>query len=88
MENDKLVMDITRKFVRLVERRPDGLVEFEFSIGEPELFVEMMLPQSAYEAFCEINQVIVLEGERPANEDESDWDWNLHEATSKRFRQP
>lgn len=88
MENDKPVIDITRKFVRLVERRPDGLVEFEFSLGEPALFVEMMLPQAAYEAFCQINQVVVLEGERPANEDESDWDWSLHEATHQRFRQP
>ena len=25
-------MDLSRKFVRLIERRPDGFVEFEFAV--------------------------------------------------------
>jgi len=28
--------DVGRKFVRVLERRPDGLVAFEFAIGEPD----------------------------------------------------
>ena len=35
----------------------DGLVAFEFSIGWPELAVELMLPASAFEAFCANNRV-------------------------------
>lgn len=51
-------IDLDRKFVRLIERRPDGFVEFEFAIGEPELFAEMLLPAEAYEAFCTANAVV------------------------------
>lgn len=49
--------DTSKRFVRVVERRSDGLVSFEFSIGWPELAVELMLPAAAFEAFCANNQV-------------------------------
>ena len=78
-------VDVSRKYVRLVERRPDGLVEFEFSISDPALFVEMLLPEAAYEEFCLTNRVILLEGERP-KEGEDDFNWSLREATHQRFR--
>ena len=86
MNDDKPVMDVTKKFVRLVERRADGLVEFEFSIADPELFVEMLLPAAAFEEFCATNKVQMLVGPRPQGDDGSDWDWSLHEATHQRFR--
>ena len=41
--------DVQKKFVRVVELRPDGFVEFEFAVGEPELYVEMVLPPTAFE---------------------------------------
>ena len=78
-------VDVSRKYVRLVERRPDGLVEFEFSISDPALFVEMLLPEAAYEEFCLTNRVILLEGERP-EEGKDDFNWSLREATHQRFR--
>ncbi len=76
--------DPARRFVRVVERRPDGLVEFEFAVGEPELFVEMLLPQAAFEAFC------AEQGVSPADflptaalrADEA-WTWTLHEAVAR-----
>ena len=45
-------MDLSRKFVRLIERRPDGFVEFAFSIGDPALAVELILPEPAFATFC------------------------------------
>lgn len=51
-------VDVSLKYVRLLERRADGLVSFEFSIGWPELAVELMLPTAAFDAFCARNQVI------------------------------
>ena len=50
-------VDTSLRFVRVIERRPDGLVAFEFSIGWPELAVELMLPTPAFEAFCANNKV-------------------------------
>lgn len=54
---DSLQCDVSRKFVRVLQRRDNGLIEFEFSIGWPELAVELMLPQPAFEAFCQAHRV-------------------------------
>lgn len=87
METDINKIDVTRKFVRIIERRPDGLVEFEFAIGEPELFAELLLPEQAYEAFCKTNDVEHLDPRPPQQDGESsDWEWDLHQATHQRFR--
>ncbi|WP_372661945.1 phenol hydroxylase subunit [Hydrogenophaga sp.] len=51
-------VDLRSKYVRLLERRADGLVSFEFSIGWHELAVELMLPSAAFDEFCTTNQVI------------------------------
>lgn len=56
-----LVCDTTRRFVRVTEVRADGLVAFDFAIGWPELSVELMLPQAAFDEFCATNHVIRLE---------------------------
>lgn len=53
--------DPSQKFIRIVEQRADGMVEFEFAVGEPELFVEMLLPQAAFDDFCR------SQGVHPAN---------------------
>jgi phenol/toluene 2-monooxygenase (NADH) P0/A0 len=50
-------VDTTQRFVRVIERRPDGLVAFEFAIGWPELAVELMLPVAAFDMFCAANRV-------------------------------
>ncbi len=55
-----LVCEIKQKFVRVKEVRPDGLVCFEFAIAWPELFVDLMLPQSAFDDFCVRQQVTFL----------------------------
>ena len=44
--------DPERKFVRVIEQHANGLVEFEFAVGEPELCAELVLPQAAFSAFC------------------------------------
>jgi len=51
-------VDLQCRYVRLLERRGDGLVSFEFSIGWPELAVELMLPAAAFDEFCARHQVI------------------------------
>ena len=88
--------DTTRTFVRVVERRPDGFVEFRFSIGDPALFVEMLLTEAAFDEFRTTNHAELLPsladlpnragGEDRDEDDESDWDWSMHDATHQRFR--
>ena len=56
---------VRQRYVRLLQVRPDGFVEFEFAIGEPELAVELILPADAYREFCRHNEVIELTPIRP-----------------------
>ncbi|MCE1186804.1 MAG: phenol hydroxylase subunit [Rhodocyclales bacterium] len=82
--------DPTRKYVRVTGQRSSGpvaLVEFEFSVGEPALAVELIMPEAAFAQFCADNQVIFLDTAPtlPAG-DGADFGWNLHAATHQRFR--
>jgi phenol/toluene 2-monooxygenase (NADH) P0/A0 len=78
------------KFVRVTELRPDGFVEFEFALGEPELFCEMILPAAAFDDFCQINRVIFLDpqqgGSEGASPAEPGWGWTLRDATGRKAR--
>ena len=49
-----------QKFVRLREHRADGFVIFDFSIGDPTLTCELILPASMYREFCANNKVVHL----------------------------
>ena len=57
-----------RRFVRVRERH-DGFVEFDFSIGDPELYVELILTDQAFDEFCEANRVRLLDGDEAAQID-------------------
>lgn len=39
-------------YVRVREEHANGFVEFDFAIGDPELYVELILPRAAFDAFC------------------------------------
>jgi len=78
--------DTTRKFVRVRGERGDGFIEFEFAVGEAELFAELILQRDAFIAFCEDNRVTLLHEEKILKPDEVDWSWSLHDATTARFK--
>lgn len=56
-------MDLSKRFVRVTEVRHDGFIEFDYSVADPELFVEMILSPEGFEEFCSMNKVVVLEGD-------------------------
>lgn len=85
MRVEQATMDTTRRFVRLSGERPNGFVEFEFAIGEPEIFVEMILPRVAFAEFCATNRVEMLPPRDP-DAPQGDWDWRLADATHTRFK--
>ncbi len=53
-------------FVRRTGINRHGMVEFDFSIGDPELYVEMILPEAAFREFCDNNNVRFLTEEEGA----------------------
>lgn len=81
-------LDTRRKFVRITGRRGNDFIEFDFAIGEPDIFVEMILTPEAFEEFCEVNRVEPMPDSKPhdAESDEAQWDWRLADATQTRFK--
>lgn len=77
--------DPAKTFVRVVNVRDDGFLEIEFAVGEPDLFVEMILPQSAFQEFCAENRATLLGAPEAAPGEAKDWEWRLRDATYKRL---
>lgn len=44
--------DSLQRYVKVMRVNSRGFVEFEFSIGSPDLSVELMLPPQAFDEFC------------------------------------
>lgn len=51
--------DMPSRFVRVTSRDADW-VQFEFSIGDPDLCVELTMRPAQYEAFCRRQCALVL----------------------------
>lgn len=78
LEKDDLMtqspMDLT-KFIRITNHRDAEFVEFDFAIHDPTLFVELVLPQQAFQHFCEINQVVEMSEAQQAWNDAQEDKW-------------
>ena len=63
MKDPVIPFDQLTRYVR-VRSEPDArFVEFDFAIGHPDLFVELALPQGAFEQFCKHNHVVHMDEE-------------------------
>lgn len=80
--------DVTRRYVRVLDTLPNGLVEFEFAVGDPDVSVELVMPEAAFKEFCRKNQVEFLSSAAPASPEggDADFRWGMRQATHQRFR--
>ena len=64
-----------KRYVHVTSRERPGFVEFNFSINDPSLFLEMILPEKAFDDFCRFNDVTFLTEEqiRQVEKQESKW---------------
>jgi|JI10StandDraft_1071094.scaffolds.fasta_scaffold995520_1 phenol hydroxylase P0 protein len=69
-------LDTNQRYVRVIDRRADGFVEFTFAIGEPDLAVELLMNAEAFDDFCTVNHVTVLTADPGGDA------WGLHDARS------
>lgn len=53
-------IDIGRTFVRVLGTRHDRFVEFEFTINDRDLTIELIMPFDAFREFCETNRCDVV----------------------------
>jgi len=54
------LFEATPRYVRVEGRTPEGFVLFAFSVADPELNVELIMPEPMFEAFCSVNHVQFL----------------------------
>ena len=82
--------DVQRRFIRIVQEHDNGMVEFEFAVGEPGLYVEMVMPRQQFEEFCAVQPVVPTHARLPEHGEDSaehEWDWSLRDARERHFRQ-
>ena len=51
---------LARRYVRITSRQPNGMVAFEFSVGWPDMSVELALPEPLFKEFCSKHNVEFL----------------------------
>jgi phenol hydroxylase P0 protein len=51
---------LARRYVRITNRADNGIVAFEFSVGWPDMSVELALPEPQFNEFCSTNNVEFL----------------------------
>jgi phenol hydroxylase P0 protein len=61
MNNPQPLFGGTQRFVRVTARREDGYVEFDFSVGDADLAVELILTSTMFEQFCAANAVTAID---------------------------
>jgi len=71
------------RYVRVRSTARPGYVEFDFAIGDPTLFVELILPADAFRAFCESNNVVEMDRAQAAAVDEDAIKWRYADASRK-----
>ena len=69
------------KYVRVRSESGARFVEFDFAIGDPNLFVELIMPPETFEEFCEKNGVVYMTDEQMKAVDAEMEKWRYGEDT-------
>jgi phenol hydroxylase P0 protein len=78
-QHDIKSFDELTRYIRVRSEPGDKFVEFDFAIGYPELFVELVLPREAFEIFCKHNKVVHMDSEMIREIDEDMVKWRFGE---------
>jgi phenol hydroxylase P0 protein len=70
--------ELTR-YVRIRKELSGKFIEFDFAIGDPTLYVELVLPKSAFTAFCHHNKVVMMTDEQAERVDADMAKWRYGE---------
>lgn len=78
-QTDNKAFNEYTRYIRVRSEPEDQFVEFDFAIGYPELFVELVLPREAFEIFCKHNNVVHMDSEMIREIDEDMVKWRFGE---------
>lgn len=76
-------MSVQKRYVRVTNRDRPGFVEFHFSLDDPSLYLEMILPVAAFTEFCRVNQVTFLSDEEADKVAQEQVKWRYGEAAAE-----
>ncbi|MGH1462833.1 MAG: phenol hydroxylase subunit [Neptuniibacter sp.] len=74
-------LDSVQKYIRVRSPESARFVEFDFAIGDPNLFVELIMPPGAFKHFCEANNVVHMTNEQMQAVDAEMEKWRYGENT-------
>lgn len=80
-KSDRPEFEQLSKYVRVRSEADARFVEFDFAIGDPALFVELVMPPAAFEAFCKTNDVVEMSQEQMRKVDAEMIKWRYGEDT-------
>ncbi|MDD2224342.1 MAG: phenol hydroxylase subunit [Pseudomonas sp.] len=63
------------KYIRVRSKSDARFVEFDFAIGDPSLFVELIMPPAVFKDFCANNAVVHMNAEQMASVDLESEKW-------------
>jgi len=63
------------KYVHVTDVKSSGLVEFDFAIGDPCMYVELALPKKQFDEFCVRNEVQHLTREQEIDVENDKYKW-------------
>lgn len=66
---------LEKRYVHITEIKSSGLVEFDFSIGDPCMYVELALPKKQFDEFCIKNHVKHLTREQEIEVENDKYKW-------------
>ena len=75
------VSDSTTRYIRVRSPENARFVEFDFAIGDPSLFVELIMPPPVFAEFCRNNRVVAMTAEQMAAVDVELEKWRYGEET-------
>lgn len=77
---------IRQNSVRIIGLRAGRFIEFEYSAGDPDLVVELIMPKQAFDEFC-VRENVVLAGDAQSTESQDrSMHCSLRFVTSERLR--
>ncbi len=62
-------------YVRVTGVTPSGFIEFQFAIGDPSLYLAMILPSHAYAEFCRTQRAVTLSAAQALRVDDEQRKW-------------
>lgn len=80
------VLDTGKRYIRVTRKHENGFIEFDFAIGDPDVFVELILDTEAFQDFCSGQQAEAFPAPDEAQEDLGDWNWRLADARETGFK--